>query len=140
MTATAPIAERLLTSVIYARWGYEYFQHTSDGRLALGGFSDLDGERSYTDREEGSPEVWGALLRYLREDLGLDAEVTHRWVGIVSYSGDDRLRFGAVPGRKGMFATGVYGGVGNLIGFMAGRALAELAVTGASTDAQLLTP
>jgi glycine/D-amino acid oxidase-like deaminating enzyme len=140
MTATAPIAERLLENVIYTRWGYEYFQQRPDGRLTLGGFSDLDGERSYTDREEGSQEVWAALMHFLRDDLGVDAEVTHRWVGVVSYADDDRLRIGAVPGREGLFATGVYGGVGNLIGFMAGRAVAELAANGTSDDLHLLIP
>lgn len=139
MLATAPIAERVLSNLVYARWGYEYFQQRADGGLALGGFSDLDGEGSYTDREDGGQEVWAALLRYLRDDLGLDAEVTHRWVGIVSYAPDDRLRYGAVPGREGLFATGVYGGHGNVIGFMAGRGLAELALTGTGADAELLT-
>jgi glycine/D-amino acid oxidase-like deaminating enzyme len=140
MTATAPIAERLLENVVYARWGYEYFQQRPDGRITLGGFSDLDGEDSYTEREEGSQEVWAALLRFLREDLGLEAEVTHRWVGVVSYADDDRLRVGAVPESDGLFAAGVYGGVGNLIGFLAGRAVAELAATGESEDIELLIP
>jgi len=140
MVATVPIPERLFANLVYARWGYEYFQQTADGRLALGGLSDLDGERSYTDREEGDQEVWAALRRYLRDDLGLDVEVTHRWVGVVGYAADDRVRAGAVPGRDGLFATGVYGGHGNVIGFMAGRAMAELASSGASQDAELLRP
>ena len=58
MIATAPLAERVVDTLVYARYGYEYFQQPPDGRIALGGFSDLDGEASYTDVEDGNPAVW----------------------------------------------------------------------------------
>ena len=45
MVATAPIAERVVPCAIGARWGYEYLQQRPDGRIAVGGFSDHDGER-----------------------------------------------------------------------------------------------
>jgi glycine/D-amino acid oxidase-like deaminating enzyme len=137
MVATAPLPEPVVSNLIYARYGFEYFQQTPDGRLALGGFSDLDGTLSYTDAEEGNPEVWERLDRYLHEDLGLeDAEVTHRWVGVVGFSDDQRPFAGQVD--DGLYALGGYSGHGNLIGFIAGRAVAELIATGASEDLELL--
>jgi glycine/D-amino acid oxidase-like deaminating enzyme len=137
MVATAPLPEPVVSNLIYARYGFEYFQQTPDGRLALGGFSDLDGTLSYTDAEEGNPEVWERLDRYLHEDLGLeDAEVTHRWVGVVGFSDDQRPFAGRVD--DGLYALGGYSGHGNLIGFIAGRAVAELIATGASEDLELL--
>jgi gamma-glutamylputrescine oxidase len=138
MVATAPLRERILEGVVYARWGYEYFQQLPDGRLTCGGFSDVDGG-SYTAVEEGSPEIWARLERYVRDDLGLpEAEVTHRWVGVVSYGDHDaRPLVGPVPGRDGLHALGGYSGVGNLVGYVAGEAVAERIATGRTEDVGL---
>jgi gamma-glutamylputrescine oxidase len=123
MVATEPVAERLVRCPVYARWGYEYFQQTPDGRLLAGGFSDLDAERSYTDRDEGSPEVWDRIQRYLLEDLGVRAPITHRWVGTVGYSRDGLPVVGEVGG---VYVAGGYSGHGNVLGYIAGRDLADL--------------
>ena len=109
MVATAPLRERLLDGVVYARWGLEYFRQTLDGRLAVGGFGDLDGAASYTDVEEGSPAVWARLEQYVRDDLGLGhAEVTHRWVGVVGYVAGNAVAERIATGRSedvGLFAA-----------------------------------
>jgi gamma-glutamylputrescine oxidase len=137
MVATAPVADHVLDPVVYSRWGYEYFQQRPDGRLLIGGFSDLDGESSYTTVEEGSPEIWGRLGDYVRDALGLDAAITHRWVGLVGYGGDGRPYVGPVPGRAGLHVLGGYSGVGNLVGYVAGNAVAERIATGHSEDVGL---
>lgn len=137
MIATAPLHTRAVSTLIYARYGYEYFQQTPDGRIALGGFSDLDGDASYTHEERGNPAVWQRLEQYLHEDLGLtEATTTHRWVGIVGFSDDQRPFAGQVD--DGRWALGGYSGTGNLIGFIAGRAVAEKIATGTSSDLDLL--
>ena len=134
MIGTAPLPERVLDGLVYARWGYEYYQQRLDRRLAIGGGSDVDGEGSYTDREEGSEAIWARLVRYVREDLGLDAEITHRWVGVVGYSDDVRPYVEEAPGRPGLHVLGGYSGHGNLMGRLAGRAVADRIATGAPTD------
>jgi glycine/D-amino acid oxidase-like deaminating enzyme len=137
MIATAPLPERVVHTLVYARYGYEYFQQTPDGRIALGGFSDLDGQASYTDVEQGNAAVWQRLERYLHEELSLpEAEITHRWVGVVGFSEEDRPFAGQV--EDGLYALGGYSGTGNLIGFIAGRAVAEKIATGESSDLDLL--
>ena len=116
-----PAVDRL----VYARWGHEYLQQLPDGRVLAGGFSDVDGERSYTDSEDGDPLVWERVHRYLREELGLDAEVTHRWAGIVGYTDDQLPYAGEVPGRPGLYVAGGYSGHGNVPGYMCGRDIAD---------------
>jgi gamma-glutamylputrescine oxidase len=128
MIATEPVAERLVDCPVYARYGYEYFQQTPDGRLLAGGFSDLDGAASYTDRYEGNPAVWQRLERYLAEDLGVTAAITHRWVGIVGYTEDLLPVIGEVS--PGLYAAGGYSGHGNVIGYLAGKQIAELIAGG----------
>jgi glycine/D-amino acid oxidase-like deaminating enzyme len=135
MVATAPLGEPILDRIVYTRWGIEYFQQLPDGRLACGGFGDVDGERSYTTVEEGDPAIWARLERYVQTDLGLgDAQVTHRWVGVVGYGDDGRPFVGPVPGREGLHVLGGYSGTGNLVGFVAGEAVAERIATGHSAD------
>jgi gamma-glutamylputrescine oxidase len=131
MVATAPLSQAVSERPVYSRWGYEYFQQLPDGRLLAGGFSDLDAEQSYTDRDEGSARVWERIERWLGEALGVEAPVTHRWVGVVGYSEDDRPFVEAVPGGAGLYVAGGYSGTGNVVGYVAGQELADL-VAGAT--------
>jgi gamma-glutamylputrescine oxidase len=135
MVASEP-TELVVEQLVYPRWGYEYFQQRPDGRLVLGGFSDLDGAASYTDREEGSPGIWARLESYLSDELGLDTKVTHRWVGVVGYT-DDQLPFvGEVPGRPGLHVAGGYSGHGNVPGYVAGQQIAD-AIAGVASGEPL---
>jgi gamma-glutamylputrescine oxidase len=124
MVATAP-APPLFEPLVYARFGFEYLQQRPDGRILAGGFSDLDGDDSYTDSEAGAPAIWERVQRYLREDIGVDAAITHRWAGVVGYSEDSLPFVGEVPGRERLYVLGGYSGVGNVPGYMCGRDLAD---------------
>jgi len=124
MVATEPLPHTI-DNLVYARWGFEYLQQRPDGRILLGGFSDVDGESSYTDDDAGSPLIWERVDAYLREDLGLSAELTHRWAGVVGYSDDALPYVGEVPERPGLYVSGGYSGVGNVPGFMCGRDIAD---------------
>jgi gamma-glutamylputrescine oxidase len=135
MVATEP-TERVVEHLVYPRWGYEYFQQRPDGRMLLGGFSDLDGPASYSDREEGSPQIWERLESYLRDELGLSTRVTHRWVGIVGYTEDQLPFVGEVPGRPGLHVAGGYSGHGNVPGYVAGQEIAD-AIAGVASEEPL---
>jgi gamma-glutamylputrescine oxidase len=124
MVATEPLPPTV-DQMVYARWGYEYLQQLPDGRVLAGGFSDADGDRSYTESDAGNPVIWDRVESYLRDDLGADARVTHRWAGVVGYSSDLLPYVGEVPGRPGLYATGGYSGHGNVPGFLCGRDLAD---------------
>jgi len=137
MTATAPLSERVTDRLVYSRWGYEYFQQRPNGRLLIGGFSDLDGDDSYTDSDSGSRRIWERIERLIGEDLGLDAKITHRWAGVVGYSDDGLPYVGEVPGRPGLYVAGGYSGHGNVPGFLAGKLVAD-SIAGADRDARPL--
>ena len=124
MVATEPVPP-VIETLVYARWGYEYLQQRPDGRVLAGGFSDVDGDDSYTDSDAGSPDIWERTRRYLAHELGVEAGITHRWAGVVGYSGDSLPYVGEVPGRDGLYVSGGYSGVGNVPGFMSGRDIAD---------------
>jgi glycine/D-amino acid oxidase-like deaminating enzyme len=133
MVATEPLAERIVDQLVYARWGYEYFQQRPDGRVLAGGFGDLDGEASYTDSGQGDPRIWDRIERYLREDIGVKAPITHRWTGTVGYTEDRRPVVGQVPGRPNLWVAGGYSGTGNVPGLLAGQEVADM-VAGAAGE------
>jgi gamma-glutamylputrescine oxidase len=140
MVATAPVAERVLPSPVYARHGYEYAQQLPDGRVTLGGFSDLDGDASWTDRAEVSAPVQERLDAYLREELGVDAPVTHRWAGLVGYGEDALPRCGAAPGSDGrVLALGGYNGTGHVQAWVA-AGLVAAAIAGDPPAPALYAP
>ena len=124
MVATEPLPPTL-DSMVYARWGFEYLQQRPDGRILAGGFSDVDGEGSYTDSDVGSPPIWERVEAYLRDDIGAEARISHRWAGVVGYSDDSLPYVGEVPGRPDLYVLGGYSGVGNVPGFMCGRDIAD---------------
>ncbi|HLM09270.1 MAG TPA: FAD-dependent oxidoreductase [Thermoleophilaceae bacterium] len=136
MLATEPLDARLGEPLVYSRFGFEYWHQRPDGRLLAGGFSDVDGEASYTDSDAGSDRLWERIERFVRDDLGAAAAVTHRWAGVVGYSEDSLPFVGEVPGRPGLYVAGGYSGVGNVPGFLAGRELAD-AIAGAAAGAPL---
>lgn len=139
--ATAPAVRGHLPLPVYARYGMEYAQQLPDGRVVLGGFSDLDGEASWTAEALVSEVVQRRLDEYLREDLGVAAPVTHRWAGAVGYAEDPLPRCGHVPGTDGrVLALGGYNGTGNVQSFVAARIVADLLTRGASEDGDLYAP
>ena len=123
MVATEPLPPTI-DRMVYARWGYEYLQQRPDGRILAGGFSDLDGDGSYTDSDVGSPLVWERVEAYVRDDVGTDARVSHRWAGVVGFSDDLLPYVGEVPGRPRLYVSGGYSGHG-VPGFMCGQDLAD---------------
>jgi glycine/D-amino acid oxidase-like deaminating enzyme len=140
--ATAPLAPGHLPLPIYARGGLEYAQQTAEGRIVLGGFSDLDDADppggSYTARRVPTERVQARLARYLREELGVDAPVTHRWAGVVGYAEDPLPRCGRVPGTDGrVLALGGYNGTGNVQSFVAARIVSDIILDGDSADGDL---
>ena len=136
MLATAPTDEVRLPRPVYARWGYEYWQQLTDGRIALGGFRDLGGEGEWTEEWEPSETVQARLEGFLRERIGVRAPVTHRWAASVGYTPSGLPVLEEV--RPGVWAAGGYSGTGNVIGALCGRAMAQVALTGSSPLADIL--
>jgi len=137
MLATEP-APPVLDCPVYVRDGHEYAQQLPNGRVTLGGFSDLDGAASWTDREESNAAVQARLDEYLRDELRIRARVTHRWIGLVGYADDPLPTVGRARDR--LYALGGYNGTGHVQGFVAARIVSELIVDGASRDAWLYQP
>ena len=125
MIGTAPLEAVRFPRPVYARWGLDYWQQVPDRRVMLGGRRDAGGEGEWTTEALPSDAVQRELERMLREDLGIDAAITHRWAAGVAYTDDALPVLEEV--RPGVWATGAYSGTGNVVGSLCGRAAARLA-------------
>jgi gamma-glutamylputrescine oxidase len=125
MLGTAPVPPSIPRPV-YHRWGYDYWQQLPDGRIALGGGRDRHAAEEWGAPAEPSPAVQEDLDRLLRERLHVDAAVTHRWAGVVSYTDDELPVLEEI--RPGVLVVGGHNGHGNVMGSACARAAAEIAL------------
>jgi glycine/D-amino acid oxidase-like deaminating enzyme len=130
MLATEPARDVLLPHPVYTRWGHDYWQQLPNGRIALGGARDLGGVAEWTADATPTEPVQRELERCLREHVGSDLRVTHRWAATVGYTAD-RMPI-AEEVRPGVWALGGYSGTGNVMGALLGRAVAQRIVRGGS--------
>ncbi len=136
MLGTAPAPEVNWSRPVYARWGLDYWQQLADHRVVVGGFRDVGGDAEWTMEASPTDVVQAALTSLLRESLGVEAPVTHRWAATVGYTPDGLPILEQV--RPTVWAIGGYSGTGNVIGALCGRAVAEILVKKRSTFAELL--
>jgi glycine/D-amino acid oxidase-like deaminating enzyme len=129
MLGTAPTDEVYLPRPVYARWGYEYWQQLQDGRVVLGGFRDAEINNEWTLEDTPSDSMQTRLEAFLRERIGVNAAITHRWAASVSYA-DQPILEEVMPQ---VWAVGAYSGTGNIVGALCGRAAMERAVRGGSS-------
>jgi gamma-glutamylputrescine oxidase len=128
MVGTAPATDVHYARPVYSRYGLDYWQQLSDGRIALGGFRDVGGDTEWTHDATPSAEVQAAIEQCLRERVRTRAPITHRWAALVSYTTDGLPVVEEV--QRGVWATGAYNGTGNVVGALCGRAVAQLVVSG----------
>ena len=131
MVATAPVAPGRLHCPVYGRWGYDYAQQRSDGRLFVGGGRDRFEAEEWTTDAQPSARVQQYVAHVAERFAGGPVEITHRWAASVGFTtGDGRALCTAVD--DGVVAIGGYNGTGNLVGPVAARAAVALALDGSA--------
>ena len=128
MLSTEPLPWRL-PSPVYGRWGFDYAQSDSAGRLLVGGGRDRFTEREWT----GATNPTAPVQAYLDELAarfagGAAVPVEQRWAASVGYTTDGRALVTEVD--RAVVACGGYSGTGNLVGPVAARAAVALALDG----------
>jgi glycine/D-amino acid oxidase-like deaminating enzyme len=136
MLATEPTNEITVPCPMYYREGYEYWQQLPNGRVALGGFRDAGGEEEWTTSSAPSPTVQAQLERFLREHLGVQAPISHRWAASAGYTTTGLPVIAQV--RENVWAFGGYSGTGNVIGALSARAVAAAALDHDMTGVRML--
>jgi len=129
MLVTEPVAERLFDCPHYGRHGFDYWQQLPDGRITAGGFRDFALDSEFTDAEETTATIQGALEEFVARVAGRPVRIEQRWAGIFGLVLDFLPVVGPVPGDRRAWVAGGYSGHGNVLGFLCG-ALAARALLG----------
>lgn len=139
MLATAP-APQLFSCPVYADHGYDYWRQDEAGRIALGGWRNLDPEAEVGTAEVLHDGIQARMTEFLHRFPALrDVPVTHRWSGTMGFSRDGLPIVGAVPGVPGALAAVGFTGHGFGFAWLCGAALAELVSDGRSDVADLFS-
>ena len=137
MLATAP-APPTFECPIYADHGFDYWRQDEHGRIALGGWRNLDPEGEVGPDEMLHPLIQERMTAFLQRFPSLrDVPVTHRWSGTMGFSRDSLPLVGAVPSAPGALVAAGFTGHGFGFAWSCGRALAELVLEGRSEAADL---
>ncbi len=137
MLATAPAPEVRFPRPVSTRFGYDYWQQLPDGCVLLGGGRDIAMDDEWTTESSPTDAIQSYLTTLLRDQLGVRAEVTHRWGAAVSYNETSMPLFRDLG--DGVRVVGAFNGTGNVVGALLGRAAAQLACTGRSAIADHFT-
>jgi glycine/D-amino acid oxidase-like deaminating enzyme len=128
MLATSPLGPPAVPCPVYGRWGYDYLQQTSDGRVFAGGGRDRFVDEEWTHDAGPSPQVQAYIETVAARMAGGPVRVTGRWAASVGFTPDARPLCTLVD--SGVVAIGGYNGTGNLVGPVAARAAVALALDG----------
>jgi glycine/D-amino acid oxidase-like deaminating enzyme len=134
IAATGPVTDRIAACPTSRERGFQYWNQRWDGRVLAGGYRNwaLAEEVGY-DARPTSP-IQSHLDRHL-EQLGVRARVTHRWAGIMGFTGDGFPIVGPVPGRPNVYVCAGYNGSGMSFAFHCARLLAERLRSGGGAPA-----
>ncbi len=128
MLATAPTSAVRCPRPVSSRYGFEYWQQLPDGRIAMGGLRDRFPATEWTSEPTPTADLQELLERTLRDTLGVEVPVTHRWGASVGYT-PDYLPV-AEELAPGLWVCGGYSGTGNVVGAICGRGIARWSATG----------
>ncbi|MGH3063698.1 MAG: NAD(P)/FAD-dependent oxidoreductase, partial [Gaiellaceae bacterium] len=140
VVATEPLSELLYARPHYTRRGFDYWQQLPDGRLVAGGRRDVTLQAEFTAAEATTEPVQVALESLLRDLVGYQPAITHRWSGIFGTSPDDLPLVGLIPGREGVWVSGGYSGHGNVLGLAAGDLVAKAILGRREPELELFDP
>src|SRR6266550_4069627 len=140
IVVTEPLERRLFPCPHSARHGFDYWQQTPDDRLVAGGFRDMALDQEQTSEEVTTPLIQGHLERFVRELIGAEPRIEHRWAGIFGMTVDRLPLVGRVPGHDGVWVSAGYSGHGNVMGLVCGELVAEAILGRPAQELALFDP
>jgi glycine/D-amino acid oxidase-like deaminating enzyme len=140
VVATEPLPELYFPRPHYARHGFDYWQQTGERRLVIGGWRDTSFETEFTDEEATTPAIQERIDGFIRELLGRQPRITHRWSGIFGVSADGLPLVGPVPGNDRVWLARGYSGHGNVLAMVCGELVGEAILGRPAAELELFDP
>ena len=124
MAATAPDPSSIADMPVYSNFGYRYWRQLPTGEVLIGGWRDTSLETEKTYDDEPTAEIQARLDGAL-EELGVNAEVTHRWAGTMGFTESGLPLAGPLEGMRNVYLCAGFTGHGMGFAFMTAKAVAE---------------
>ena len=124
MIATAPVSTRVTDLPVYSNYGYRYWRQLPGGEVLVGGWRDTSLKMEKTFDDEPTGEIQEHLDRAAR-DLGVKAEVTHRWAGTMGFTESGLPMDGPLGGMPNVYICAGFTGHGMGFAFMTAKRVAE---------------
>ncbi|TMC83302.1 MAG: FAD-binding oxidoreductase [Chloroflexi bacterium] len=124
MLATAPEPKRITDMPVYSNFGYRYWRQLASGEVLIGGWRDTSLETEKTSEDEPTAEIQDHLDRAI-EEFRVNAEVTHRWAGIMGFTESGLPMAGPLEGMPNVYICAGFTGHGMGFAFMTAKQVAE---------------
>jgi glycine/D-amino acid oxidase-like deaminating enzyme len=124
MVATAPESRSIIDVPVYSHFGYRYWRQLATGEVLLGGWRDTALENEMTYDDEPTADIQRHLDQGL-QDLGVEAEVTHRWAGTMGFTDSGLPMAGPLDGMPNVYICAGFTGHGMGFAFMTAKQVAE---------------
>ncbi len=125
MLATAPVPGEVTDMPVYSDYGYRYWRQLRSGELLIGGWRDTSPATEKTDDAEPTEQIQDHLDRAVR-DLGVTAEVTHRWAGTMGFTESGLPMTGPLDGMPNVYICAGFTGHGMGFAFITAKQVAEM--------------
>ena len=112
IVATAPLGREVVSRPTYAHWGYQYWRQTSEGRLLIGGWREIDLEGETGFDAVTTDHIQLAIEQGLADLVPEGAAITHRWAGIMGFARDGRPLVGWLDAEHHLAICAGYTGHG----------------------------
>jgi gamma-glutamylputrescine oxidase len=124
MLASAPVSKSVSDMPTYSHFGYRYWRQLPSGEVLIGGWRDTAMEAELTDEAEPTDEIQEHLDGQLAV-MSANAEVTHRWAGIMGFTESGLPLVGPVDGMRNVYLCAGFNGHGMGFAFMSAKHLVE---------------
>jgi gamma-glutamylputrescine oxidase len=124
MLASAPVLRAVSDMPTYSHFGYRYWRQLPSGEVLIGGWRDTAMEAEITDEAEPTDEIQEHLDGQLAA-MSANAEVTHRWAGIMGFTESGLPLVGPVDGMRNVYLCAGFNGHGMGFAFMSAKQLVE---------------
>ena len=125
MLASAPVFKAVSDMPTYSHFGYRYWRQLPSGEVLIGGWRDTAMEAELTYEAEPTDEIQEHLDGQLAA-MSANAEVTHRWAGIMGFTESGLPLVGPVDGMRNVYLCAGFNGHGMGFAFMSAKQLVEM--------------
>lgn len=125
MLASAPVFKAVSDMPTYSHFGYRYWRQLPSGEVLIGGWRDTAMEAELTYEAEPTDEIQQHLDGQLAA-MSANAEVTHRWAGIMGFTESGLPLVGPVDGMRNVYLCAGFNGHGMGFAFMSAKQLVEM--------------